>query len=68
MNNLKAEIQSSLTKFDAGNLLDNSKSLINILGYESDRTVRLSPNNYKGFSEYFQVKQTSFDPEKAKVT
>jgi len=67
MNNLKTEIQSSLINFSSGALLNNSKSLLSILGYDSDRTIHLSPNNYKGFSEYFQIEQTSFVSEKAKV-
>lgn len=68
MNGLKAQIKSVITNFASGNLLGNSKSLLNILGYESDRTLALSPNNYKGFSEQFSVAESNFNPEKAKTT
>lgn len=67
MNDIKTQIQSTLNAFSNGNLLDNAKSLLNVLGYESERTFQLSPNNYKGFSELFRAGPSNFDPEKAKV-
>jgi adenine-specific DNA-methyltransferase len=67
MNNLKEVIQSALLKFSSGILLNNAKSLLNVLGYESDRTVKLSPNNYEGFAELFQARPSNFSLEKAKV-
>ncbi len=68
MTELKAQIQSALNQFANGALLQNAKVLLNTLGYESDRTLALSPNNYKGFSEQFNVAESNFNPEKAKTT
>lgn len=67
MNELKAQIQSALNQFANGALLQNAKVLLNTLGYKSDRTLQLSPNNYKGFSEQFNVAESNFNPEKAKT-
>jgi hypothetical protein len=67
MKELKEQIQAALGGFSSVSLADNAKNLLNILGYESDRTIKLSPNNYKGFSELFQVESSNFNPDKAKV-
>ncbi|MBI4972242.1 MAG: N-6 DNA methylase [Candidatus Omnitrophica bacterium] len=68
MNDIKTQVQSALNAFSKGNFLQNTKSLLNILGYESDRTFQLSPNNYEGFAEQFAVSQNNFNPEKARVS
>ena len=67
MKELKEQIQAGLNGFSVGTLADNAKSLLNVLGYESDRTFSLTPNNYKAFSELFKVVPANFDPEKARV-
>ncbi|KAF0178662.1 MAG: hypothetical protein FD164_2181 [Nitrospirae bacterium] len=67
MSELKKRIQDVLASFASGNLSDNAKALLNVLRYESDRTVQLSPNNYRGFSELFQPSAGNFNPDKAKV-
>ena len=67
MNDIKTQIQSTLNAFSKGNLSQNAKALLNILGYESERTIQLSPNNYKGFSELFQTGPSSFDTKRAKI-
>lgn len=64
---LKEQIQTGLNGFSVGTFADNAKSLLNVLGYESDRTFSLTPNNYKAFSELFNVVPGNFDPEKARV-
>ena len=64
---LKKQIQSALNNFINGNLLDNTKALLKILGYESERTFQLSPNNYKGFTEYFENQSVKFDKDKART-
>ena len=48
----KTQLHSTLNVFSKGNFLQNAKSLLNILGYESDRTLQLSPNNYEGIADY----------------
>lgn len=67
MPELKAHIQTALTGFVSGNMLNNAKSLLNVLGYESDRALQLSPNNYKGFAEQFAVQKSNFSQDYAKT-
>lgn len=67
MKELKEQIQEALTSFGSGNLAANATRLLNILGYKSERTFQLSPNNYKGFADMFQSVPSNFDTEKAKV-
>ena len=55
MKELKEQIHAALSYFTSGQILDNSKDLLNILGYKSERTIQLSPNNYKGFSDLFHA-------------
>ena len=64
---LKEQIKTALMGFGSGNLASSALNLLNILGYESERTFKLSPNTYKGFSELFRVGPSNFDTEKAKV-
>ncbi|HHT9115122.1 MAG: N-6 DNA methylase [Planctomycetes bacterium] len=61
------QIQTALKDFSNGSLLGNTKKLLNVLGYKSDRTFQLLPNNYKGFAGQFRIDQSNFDPEKAKT-
>ncbi len=63
MIDIKAQIQSALNAFSMGNFLQNAKSLLNILGYESERTIQLSPNTFEGLSEYFDASKV--DEKKA---
>jgi len=67
MNELKEQIQTALGEFSGGNLVTNATGLLNVLGYDSERKIQLSPNNYRGFAELFQTGSAKFDPEKAKV-
>jgi len=64
---LKEKIYEALTAFSKGKLAASSANLLNVLAYESDRTVQLSPNTYRGFSELFQSGPSNFDQEKAKA-
>jgi adenine-specific DNA-methyltransferase len=64
---LKTRIHEALIGFGGGRSAASAKVLLNVLGYESDRTIQLSPNNYKGFSEFFPPGSSNFDAEKAKV-
>lgn len=65
MSDIKTQIKESLFGFADGNLSNSAVQLLNVLGYESERTVQLSPNNFEGLSEIFPVKQSKFDTEKA---
>jgi len=67
MSELRLQIQRAITNFTSGLTLDSTKALLNTLGYDSDRTAQLSPNNFNGFSEQFNVNESNFYPEKAKT-
>ena len=64
---IKQEIKEAIQQFANGALLQNAKVLLNTLGYESDRTLQLSPNNYEGFAEQFAVSRSNFNLDKAKT-
>ena len=40
MNEPKKKIEQALHQFARGNLADNAKHLLNVLGYESQRTMQ----------------------------
>jgi adenine-specific DNA-methyltransferase len=48
---LKQRIETSLSKFSSGTLLENGIQLLNTLGYRSARQVSLSPNTFTGLAE-----------------
>ena len=48
---LKQRIESSLSKFSRGTLLENGINLLNTLGYYSERQVVLSPNTLEGLKD-----------------
>src|SRR3990167_10244125 len=64
---IRQKIKEAIQQFANGALLQNAKVLLNTLGYEIDRTLQLSPNNYEGFAEQFAVSRSNFNLEKAKT-
>ena len=64
MNDLKKQIQDALIGFSKGKLSVSAANLLNVLGYESERTVQLSPNTYEGFCDLFQSVPSTFDHKK----
>lgn len=64
---IKKKIEQSISDFAKNNLYDASKFLLSSLGYSSDKTLKLSPNNYSGFSQAFDTTKNSFSKEKACV-
>ena len=59
MNEPKKKIEQALHQFASGNLADNAKHLFDVLGYRSERTMRLKPNTPDGFLKVFDQ-----DPER----
>ena len=49
----KAAITTALRRFAGGNLANNTRSLLETLGYRSDRTIAFEPNTAEGFIENF---------------
>ena len=68
MNEPKKKIEGALDQFASGNLADNAKRRLNVLGYESTRTIPLEPNTLEGFLAAFQIKiEEEFNPNRALV-
>ena len=66
MDEKKDKIQETLHQFANGNLADNAKHLLNVLGYESKRTMRLEPNTPDGFLSAFNLNDDAkFNSERA---
>ena len=62
----KKEIEGALHQFASGNLADNAKELLKVLGYESQRTMRLEPNTVEGFISAFNLDDDAkFNSERA---
>ena len=59
MDGPKKKIEQALHQFARGNLADNAKHLFDVLGYRSERTMRLKPNTPDGFLKVFDQ-----DPER----
>ena len=54
----KNDIKNALKHFTGGNLADNARRLLDILGYRSVRTISLDPNTAEGFIENFDPSNT----------
>ena len=68
MNGPKKKIEGALHQFASGNLADNAKHLLNVLGYESQRTMQLDPNTSDGFLSAFELEgEEKFNPKRALV-
>ena len=68
MNEPKKKIERALHQFDSGDLADNAKHLLNVLGYQSQRTMPLEPNTRDGFLSAFELEdEEKFNPKRALV-
>ena len=68
MNEPKKKIERALLQFANGNLADNAKRLLNVLGYRSERTMQLEPNTPEGFLSAFEIKDDDrFNPNRAMI-
>ena len=68
MNGQKEKIEQALHQFASGDLADNAKHLLNVLGYESQRTMQLDPNTSDGFLSAFELEdEEKFNPKRALV-
>ena len=68
MDALKEKIEQALHQFTNGNLADNAKHLFDVLGYESQRTMRLEPNTSDSFLSAFNLQDNQgFNPERALI-
>lgn len=67
MTDLKTRIQDILKAFPDGPLIKTAGNLLNVLGYRSDKTFSLRPNDYKGFADYFLQRSNAFDTLRART-
>ena len=69
MNEPKKKIEQALHQFARGNLAGNAKHLLNVLGYESERTMNLDPNTADSFLSAFNLQDNQgFNPERALIS
>ena len=68
MDEKKEEIKQALHQFVSGDLADNAKELLRILGYKSERTRRFYPNTPEKFLSVFDLENDQdFKPERALI-
>ena len=66
MKTSKDEIKRALQRFSDGNLAENARHLLNVLGYRSERRMDLEPNTADGFlSALNPDDEQKFNPERA---
>lgn len=49
------EIRCALGRFTDGNLAENARNLLGVLGYKSDKTLKIAPNTAERFKEMFKL-------------
>ncbi|MBN2438005.1 MAG: Eco57I restriction-modification methylase domain-containing protein [Deltaproteobacteria bacterium] len=67
MTDLKTRIQNALKTIPDRPFIEAAGNLLNILGYKSDKTFLLTPNNYMGFADYFIQTPGVFDTVRART-
>ena len=68
MNTSKNEIKSALQRFNHGNLAENARYLLKVLGYHSQRTMPIEPNTADEFLSAFNPDdEVEFKPERAQM-
>ena len=66
MDQHKNDIKNALKCFTDGNLADNARHLLDILGYRSERTMSLEPNTAEEFIDNFDPSNT-MNPNRARL-
>lgn len=64
---LKQAIEDSIKGFDKKNIYQSSIRFFNSLGYKSNKTLKLEPNNLSGFLDNFNLSSKIINEEKALV-
>jgi hypothetical protein len=68
MNDLRAEIKQAVKALASEKPLDRARKLLNVLGYHSDNTDAIFPNNWSGFKAQFVDGSRPFSEANARVT
>jgi type I restriction-modification system DNA methylase subunit len=61
------QIEVAITSFNSKKLYESSIAFYKALDYQSNKTVRLTPNNFEGFLDSFNLSKNSINKEKALV-
>lgn len=61
------QIEESIQAFDTEKLYESSIALYKALGYQSNKTERITPNNFDGFTDSFNLPKNSLNKERAFV-
>jgi DNA integrity scanning protein DisA with diadenylate cyclase activity len=62
------QIEEAIQTFDSEKLYESSIALYKALDYQSNKTERISPNNFNGFTDSFGISKNTINQEKAFVS
>lgn len=62
------QIEEAIQSFNSKKLYESSLALYKALDYQSNKTERISPNNFEGFIESFNLPKNAINKEKAFVS
>ena len=60
--------EEAILSFNSGKLYECSIALYKALGYQSHKTERISPNNFDGFIDSFNLSKNIINKDKALVS
>lgn len=60
-------IEEAIQSFNSKKLYESSLAFFKALDYTSNKTAQLSPNNFEGFLDSFNLSKASINKEKALV-
>ena len=61
------QIEEAIKNFNSATLYESSVALYKALDYQSNKTERISPNNYDGFTDSFNLAKNAINKDKALV-
>lgn len=62
------QIEEAIQAFNSKKLYDSSLALFKALDYQSNKTERITPNNFEGFLDSFNLSKSAINKEKALVS
>ncbi|MFN8262613.1 MAG: Eco57I restriction-modification methylase domain-containing protein [Chitinophagales bacterium] len=62
------QIEEAIQAFNSKKLYDSSLALFKALDYQSNKTERITPNNFEGFLDSFNLSKSAINTEKALVS
>lgn len=68
MSDIRQQIEQAIKQFTTGTARDCTRKLLNVLGYQSDKTVEIAPNTWQGFNDNFISSGSPFSTDSAMVS